>query len=262
MKTEAQLNDWDDLVFENRNQQYGAYAIRKSYSDNLLSGALLSACFGALVLLIPFLSSLMGKDVKSPDVVVCDLGEIIFDTPPIIEVDQPVLPATPVQSTNDKLPPLVTTKPTDADIPTNAEVSQSLSSTADGIEGTVPTTAYVAVAVTEPPVVVEPAVFVHAEVMPAYDGGMEAMYKFLQKKIRYPSASRRMGLQGTVFVSFVVSATGAVTDVQIVRGISAELDKEAARVVALLPAWKAGMQHNKNVAVRMTIPIKFQLENQ
>ena len=103
--------------------------------------------------------------------------------------------------------------------------------------------------VVEPPAIVEPSVLIKAEVMPAYEGGMEAMYKFIQKKMKYPPVPRRMGIDGTVFVSFVVDATGSITDVKILRGAHVDLDKEAARVIALLPAWKPGRRNSAPLPV-------------
>jgi protein TonB len=96
--------------------------------------------------------------------------------------------------------------------------------------------------------------------MPAYDGGMEEMYRFIKNKVRYPASARRIGIQGTVFVTFVVNSEGKVVNVHTVKGISADCDKEAERVIALLSKWKPGMQNHNAVSVRMTLPIKFQMQ--
>ena len=80
--------------------------------------------------------------------------------------------------------------------------------------------------------------------------------------MRYPAVAARNEIEGTVFVSFVIDASGKVVNVGILKGINSDLDKEAARVIAMMPAWKAGKQHDKNVSVRMTLPIKFQLNHQ
>ncbi len=262
MKTENSVSKtWDDMVFENRNHEYGAYVIRKSYTDNVLSGAFFSVSIGALVLLIPFLSSFMrGEDVPFIPNLPLDDITTVFIQPPPIEVIPPtvVAPAPPEAIRN--LPPQVTTQPTAVELPTNAEVAASLPGTSN-TEGNVPTAASIA-APAEPPVVVEPpSVFLIAEVMPVYDGGLEAMYKFIQKKMRYPAVAQRNDVQGTVYVSFVVNASGKVVDVGIVKGVSSDLDKEAARVISMMPGWIAGKQRDKNVSVRMTLPIKFQLNH-
>jgi periplasmic protein TonB len=260
MKTENSVSkSWDDLVFENRNHDYGAYAIRKSYTDNVLSGAFFSIAIGALVLLIPFLSSFMrGEDAPLiPNIPLEDLTNIFIQPPPIELIPPTVVaPASPAAIRN--LPPQVTTQPTDVVLPTNAELTASLPGIAD-TEGSVPTGESI-VAPAELPVVVEPpSVFSIAEVMPVYEGGLKAMYEFIQKKMRYPSVAQRNDVQGTVYVSFVVNASGKVVDVGIVKGVSSDLDKEAVRVIAMMPGWKAGKQHDKNVSVRMTLPIKFKI---
>ncbi|MEO7988136.1 MAG: TonB family protein [Chryseolinea sp.] len=263
MKTENSVSKtWDDMVFENRNHEYGAYAIRKSYSDNVLSGAFFSILTGVLVLLIPFLSSMMrGESVSaSPDLIKDDLP-LIFTQKPLVEVETRPEQVQPVRAENVNLPPRVTTEITETVVPTNTEVMASLQNNSDAQVGEPVTTSNVGVGIIEPPVIVEPSVFIVVEVMPEYEGGLQAMYKFIQKKMRYPGVAERNEIQGTVYVSFVVDASGKVVDVGIVKGVSADLDKEAARVIAMMPGWKAGKQHDKNVSVRMTLPIKFQLNH-
>ncbi len=262
MKTENSVpKNWDDLVFENRNHEYGAYAIRKSYSDNLLSGAFLSVSFGALVLLIPLLTSMMrGEDVSIiPKPIVDPLT--IISQPPVIELEPQPVQVQQARAESLVIPTRMTTEITDEVIPTNAEIVESIISTPDAPIGEPTMSSGVGVSIVEVPVIVEPSVFDIVEIMPAYDGGLEAMYRFIQRKIRYPAMAQRNNLQGTVYVNFVVDASGKVVDVGISRGISPDLDKEAARVISMLPGWKAGKQHNKNVSVRMTLPIKFQLSN-
>jgi protein TonB len=114
----------------------------------------------------------------------------------------------------------------------------------------------------EAPVVVEkkPDFVLIAEVMPAYEGGMEALMKFVKKKLRYPATARRMMIDGTVYISFVVNGDGSVRNVSILRGIYRDCDEEAARVISMLPGWKGGRQGGSPVAVRMVLPIKFNLQ--
>jgi protein TonB len=99
------------------------------------------------------------------------------------------------------------------------------------------------------------------EVMPDYEGGIKAMMKFIQRNMRYPNRARQVGIEGRVFVKFVVNYEGKVVNVEIVKGISEECDKEAARVIAMMPNWRPGMQNKMPVSVRMILPINFKLEN-
>ncbi len=115
--------------------------------------------------------------------------------------------------------------------------------------------------VAEPVVIKPPVVRDFAEVMPMYEGGHEAMMKFIQKKIRVPSSFRMLAEGGTVYVRFIVRPDGKVTDVEIVRGISKDCDKEAMRVISIMPGWIAGMQNGTSVPVRLVLPIKFAHNN-
>jgi len=110
-----------------------------------------------------------------------------------------------------------------------------------------------------PTIIDPPKILVFAEVMPEYEGGISAMLKFLSKNLRYPPSARNMGIEGSVFVRFVVNDRGHVVDVEVVKGVNAALDTEAARVVALMKKWKPGKQHDIPVNVRMVLPIKFEL---
>jgi protein TonB len=95
--------------------------------------------------------------------------------------------------------------------------------------------------------------------MPQFEGGVQAMYRFLRRHLRYPRADQSIGLEGTVFVRFIIDVTGTVTGVEVIRGASGSLDKEAMRVISLMPKWKPGSQHGMPVNVRMVLPIKFEL---
>jgi protein TonB len=109
--------------------------------------------------------------------------------------------------------------------------------------------------------VVEPQIVDIAQTMPSYEGGLEAMMKFIRKKIHYPRSARQLNSEGTVYVQFVVTGDGTVTDVRIMRGFHPDCDREAQRVVAMLPAWKGGSNNGRPVSVRMVLPIKFSLND-
>lgn len=99
----------------------------------------------------------------------------------------------------------------------------------------------------------------YVEEAPSPKGGYEAFYKFVSKHIKYPPQAKRMGLEGKVFVRFIIDPDGKVTQVETVKGVGAGLDKEAMRVLSKSPAWKPGRQGGRKVSVRMVIPITFQL---
>lgn len=104
-------------------------------------------------------------------------------------------------------------------------------------------------------------VFTISEIAPAYPGGVKEMMKFLQKNIKYPIEAKEKGIKGTVYVEFVVEKDGLVDDVLVKKGVNALLDKEAVRVVTSMPKWTPGKQNGTLVAVRYTLPVKFDLVN-
>lgn len=93
-------------------------------------------------------------------------------------------------------------------------------------------------------------------------GGMEAFYSFVARQLggKYPAMARRMGVQGYVFVEFVVERSGKLTDVHVVKGIGAGCDELAIKAVEAAPLWQPGKQRGKSVRQRLTLPILFKLD--
>jgi len=108
--------------------------------------------------------------------------------------------------------------------------------------------------------VVEMEIFTVVESMPGYPGGDAARMQFLQENIKYPQMARESGIQGTVYVTFVVETDGRVTDVRVLRGIGGGCDEEAIRVIQSMPKWVPGKQRGKPVRVQFNMPIKFTLQ--
>lgn len=102
-------------------------------------------------------------------------------------------------------------------------------------------------------------IFTEVEVQPEYPGGNEEMFKFLGRKIHYPSPASRAGIQGKVFVNFVVTSEGDIQDIKVLKGIGYGCDEEAVRVISKFPKWTPGKQNGKAVSVKFTVPINFQL---
>ena len=103
--------------------------------------------------------------------------------------------------------------------------------------------------------------FIIVEQYPEYTGGDEARLTFLRNNIKYPQAAREIGIQGTVYVNFVVEKDGSITQIKIIRGIGGGCDEEAMRVVQMMPKWKPGKQRGKEVRVAYDMPIKFTLRD-
>jgi len=106
----------------------------------------------------------------------------------------------------------------------------------------------------------EAQIFMVVESMPEYPGGEAALYTFLADNIKYPQMAKESGIQGRVFVTFVVEKDGHVTDVRVLRGIGGGCDEEAIRVVKSMPKWTPGKQRGKSVRVQYNLPVKFTLQ--
>ena len=102
-------------------------------------------------------------------------------------------------------------------------------------------------------------IFTIVEDQPQPKGGMAAFYEYIGKKLKYPAQARRMGIEGKVFVEFVVDKDGSITSVKAIKGIGAGCDQEAIRVIQTAPKWNPGKQRGRPVKVRMILPITFKL---
>lgn len=128
--------------------------------------------------------------------------------------------------------------------------------------------------VIEPPIdieVVEPPTPTHTsnqedevlsivEHMPTFPGGDEQLYKALSKRVEYPQEALEAGIEGTVYVEFVVTRQGEIENTHVLRGIGAGCDESAVAAIEALPAWNPGQQRGVNVNVRMVLPIRFRLD--
>lgn len=264
MKAEQlKSQSWEDIVFEYRNKEYGAYFNRKSYSKHVLLGLIITIVTGALLLATPtIIDWIKGQTEKEPaptrTVKYTDLAPPppIENKPPPPKLEIPP----PVKTIIKYLPPKVTDKEIveEEEMPTVEEIKQNEVGN-ENIEGT-------GEVIFEEPVeeVVkeesdENQIFQIVEQMPVPENGMEALYRWISKTIKYPNAARRMGVEGTVFVGFVVNADGQISDVKTVKGISSECDKEAERVIRMMPPWSPGKQNGKAVRVKYVLPVKFKL---
>ncbi len=103
-------------------------------------------------------------------------------------------------------------------------------------------------------------VFTIVEQQAEFKGGMKKFLEYVGKKMKYPNVARRIGVEGKVFVQFVVERDGSITDVLVIRGIGAGCDEEAIKVISESPKWNPGKQRGRAVRVRVIIPITFRLK--
>ena len=107
---------------------------------------------------------------------------------------------------------------------------------------------------------VKEPVYETVEIMPEFPGGTKAMLDFIAANIQYPEHARKNSIQGTAIVKVIIGKDGSVTEPTLVRGIDSDLDKEALRIVELMPKWKPGTQRGKAVKVEYTFPVIFKLD--
>jgi protein TonB len=105
----------------------------------------------------------------------------------------------------------------------------------------------------------EEEIFMVVEQAPEFPGGTNALYDYLRKNMKYPAICRESGITGRVIVSFTVNKDGSIVDVEVVKGVHPQMDKEAVRVVSAMPKWKPGEQRGKPVRCKFNLPVNFRL---
>ena len=254
---------WEDIVFENRNKDYGAYVNRKSYSKSVVRAGLITFLLLIFVLAFPAIKEFFSSFKAHEEDNKLKTTVVSLDQPPPITPNQPPPPdiriPPPVKTIIKFLPPKVTEKEVveEEEMPTIEEIKQNETG-AENVEGNVE--AKFEEPVQEVEVEDVNKVFLVVEQPPEFEGGLEAMYKYLAKNVKYPASARRMNIEGSVFVGFVVDADGRISEAAIIKGISADCDKEALRVVQSMPKWRPGKQSGRPVRVKYVLPIKYKLD--
>lgn len=264
---------WCDIIFEGRNQAYGAYALRrgtaKRYNIALICIIVaIIAIVGAAGLYqlanegrddvamteVTQLSKLKPAEVKQKDKVVK-----IEKPQEIQQVKSSVKFTAPVIKKDEEVDEKETLKTQDELM--NAKGSVSIADVQGNNEDGADIADLKQIVVEAPPEeVVEEKVFDVVEQMPDFPGGMSALMQYLGKHIKYPVIAEENGIQGRVIVTFVVEKNGSITDVQVIKSVDPSLDKEAVRVVKSMPNWIPGKQNGSAVRVKYTLPVTFRLQ--
>lgn len=105
----------------------------------------------------------------------------------------------------------------------------------------------------------EDKIFVSVQQEPKFPGGKDKMFDFIRQNLSYPRQAKEAGIEGTVFVNFVVNKDGSISKVKVRKGVNKALNKEAMRVVKSMPNWKPGKQRGKAVRATFLLPIRFSL---
>jgi protein TonB len=274
---------WIDLVFEGKNEAYGAYKMRQDTNNRNLMAMLALIGGIAAIVLIFFLygfakdSILAANDAKDDKATEMSLtAEAEEEEVEEEEEETPIFDEPEPEQEQVLLEELVNSeKYTDfaMDDEKEKEVIKTAEEANEGTEVTATVEFHEGSeegnkVMSEEKVIVEEKKEVEeekvihniVEQMPSFPGGNGALAQFLQKNLKYPPIAEENGIKGRVTCQFVVERDGSITDVQVVRGVDPSLDREAIRVIKSMPKWIPGKQNGKAVRVRFTCPITFTLQ--
>jgi len=256
--------DWIELVFTNRNKNYGAFELRQHYGARMVKA--MGMGFAAVIAAALLYNLSLKKVVENIPIITEDhtveVNTLKMEKPvePKVAQSKPQPPVTTQKYTSF----VVTSKPVTENPPVVSNLVEAIGTAnvkgddkapvdnpapASNGTGNAPT-----------PIVDNTE---HStgtlEIMPEPVGGMNAWSKFLNRNLRFPPAAQDASVSGRVIVSFVIEKDGRLTDITVVRGAGYGMDEEAARVLKLAKPWKPGIQNGNPVRVRYTIPMNFQI---
>jgi len=264
----------DDIVFEGRNKEYGAFQLRRLYDKHMTRAMIIGMLFFLLAVSSPQIIRMI-KGFLPTDNDELVMKEVTLAEPPPIDPKKPPPPPPPkvdpppIKDQIKFVPPVVKK---DEEVieeepppPTIEEIKDKeiATVTKEGEEGGVDESLVEPDAPPAPAVIEEPGEeepFTYVEQMPEFPDGQAALYEFLRENIKYPAIARENGISGQVVVRFVVSKDGTISKAEIVKGLGGGLNDEALRVVKKMPKWKPGKHNGRAVPVTFNLPIKFQLQ--
>ena len=281
METTKLLNsDFIDILFDDRNKDYGAYMLRRKYNKRVRNAVMgMSAIVVVVIGGYLISSNLMASDKNHEAVIPYEEPEMIDPienkaeppvyTPPPARNEPPPAAQPTVDNAIFRVAPDEDVTPED-EVPKVQDLEGKVIGVAD-VEGDPNGVAFEVQngmnggrGVVEAPKAVEKEkVHTFVEIMPEFPGGEAALMKFLKNNTNYPTMAAENGIQGLVSVKFVVSKNGEIDNV-IVEGIrkGGGLEEEAIRVIKKMPKWKPGRQNGENVAVYFNLPVNFKLADQ
>lgn len=258
----------NEVIFENRNKNYGAYFIRESYNDSLIKSLM---CLSTMIVLL-FGSVYVYNKTNAVKI---DEKISIFSDPkldpmdyvtkvdmtPIIEPVQNITAAATAPAGT-----IGTTVVDDAIETTSVNIDNPISGvgspTATGISATgTETSTLITIRSDVNTIPISTEAVIVADEMPEFEGGVAGLMRYVGQNISYPELAKAIGKEGTVYVSFVVNELGNVESAKVMRGIGYGCDEEVLKVVSKMPRWKkAGKNAGHPVKVRFNIPVSFKLK--
>ena len=268
LNTTVYSDKWSDIIFDGRNKMYGAYVLRKNADTNTIKGLLIASAILFSMVALPAIANWLMQQTsdnamdRSTTVTLIDKPE--FEIPKQPEIEMPKSGG-PKQANNMIVNPIVTDRDDDEkdkgnldDLKSNNDVTfVSGGSDTTGGDGGLGGNNYNVIPE-------DTATYLSGgiEFMPEFPGGEEAMLNYIARNTNYPREFVENGIDGIVYLQFIVNKQGKVSDVSVLRGIKAskKFENEAMRVVASMPEWKPGKQNGHNVNVLYMLPIRFVLK--
>lgn len=269
---------WVDMVFDGKNQAYGAYALRKGTSLRNIKAIVIllvaALCIGGFLVYkvqqqkaeearMAYMQAMELKALQEaakkpkkeepkvqpkvePKKEIPEVRQTQKFTAPVIKKDELVKEENQVKQMDD-----LDKKAAVGNVDQEGTQNRTVEAVRNDIAVNTPP---------EPKEDVAKKVFDVVEEMPSFPGGNGALMQFLQSNVKYPVVAQENGVQGRVQIGFVVERDGSITDVRVVRSVDPSLDKEAMRVVKMMPRWNPGKQNGQTVRVKYTVPVLFRLQ--
>mgnify|MGYP002623739083 CR=1 FL=1 len=269
-------NSWSDLVFEGKNQAYGAYQLRRETGKrNLYALLTMFAIFLGIAVFVAIkgvVENAMSRNVAVETDIELSALEQKKEETKVERKEQIDIPQREVEKVKSSMKFTAPEIKKDDEVKPEDEIKSqedlSKTNTAIGafdVKGNDEAAGEVlkakeVIAQPEPPKEEETKVFDVVEQMPSFPGGPQALFEYLSKNIKYPVVAEENNIQGRVIVTFVVERDGSITDVKVVKSVDPSLDKEAKRVVQSMPRWIPGKQNGSAVRVKYTVPVTFRLQ--
>lgn len=259
MKTS--VNYLEDFIFEQRNKEYGAYYLRKTYLKTLITAVVMGTGIFLSGVSAVWVSNYVKKGISSNEQE--NITSVMLSNLPKKEAAEiiPELPVAEQKKTVAFRAPIV--------INTDEEITGELSDMMENTQNINPadTISEVIIEISEEPkktsVIEEQEeeikIYTFVEEYPQFPGGDAERINYLRDNLKYPSLAKETGIQGAVYVTFVVEKDGSISNISIIRGIGGGCDEEALRVVSAMPKWNPGRQNGKEVRVQFNMPITFKL---
>jgi periplasmic protein TonB len=253
-KEKQYIPNLDDIAFEGRNKEYGAYFLRRRYSRYLFISGTIATFVFLLLVSVPILMDIFEKPVLYDEMM--PVIEFYSLSPPSDDDISALVKAIQTPPDIEKVPVVVdSVKPETEKIKeeikpeteVNEEKTDSLpgSGGGDDKEGT---------GTGE-----DTGIYTTIDVYPRFPGGDQARFYFLRTNIRYPENAVKAGIQGVVMVVFVIETDGRLSNVEVPKGIGGGCDEEAIRVVRAMPLWEPGKRSGRAVRVLVRMPIVFKI---